>query len=296
MDTYSAVISIISGALAAGLGTQWTRRRWERRVRAEYDEAERLRMNETRHLVAVTLSEALLPYREKPAEPAPPKPAKAEEEALTDRQVIAELAHSLRTPLLAARHEADAIALSHPDRPELVKQARNIEGFVDLCDTVLATFRQLVDTARRTERLRGGSLDEIVRRLHTAVESKHKRGTTLVVMLPKEIPGYTTGYLATLLLPLIENAVEASPPHGAIRVKYDENEDYSFLRVMNNIADVTSGPVFPDDGTSTKHDGPGLGLSVVRRLADMRRGGRVTTEADGSSAQVAVRLPKERRS
>ncbi|MFL5899673.1 MAG: sensor histidine kinase [Solirubrobacterales bacterium] len=294
MDPYSAVVSVISGALAAGLGAQWTRRRWERRVRADYDEAERRRMDETRRLVAVTLSEALLPYREKPAEPAPVKPA--EEEALSDRQVIAELAHSLRTPLLAARHEADAIALSHPDLPDLVKQARNIEGFVDLCDNVLATFRQLVDTARRTERLRGGSLDEMVRRLHTAVESEHKRGTALVVMLPHGIPGYTTGYLATLLLPLIENAVEASTPHGSIRVKYNEEEDYSFLTVTNDIGDVADGPVFPDDGVSTKHEGPGLGLSVVRRLADMRRGGRVVTEVHDHVAYVRVRLPKERRS
>ena len=232
MDVYVAAVSIVAGATTAGLIASLAWPTGQRRIRREYEDAERRRMSETQRLIAVTLSEALRPLQAQvprqpaidsdatPSAPAPSgtarsapapsgtAPSAAVPEAdggLPDRQVIAELAHSLRTPLLAARHEADAIALTYPDRANLVEQAHNIEGFVDLCDTVLATFRQLVDTARRTEQLRGGPLTEVVRRLHVAAESEHKRGTTLAFpTLPSQIPGYTVSYLATLLLPLIE--------------------------------------------------------------------------------------------
>jgi signal transduction histidine kinase len=299
MDVYAVVVSLIAGALAAEMVAQRARRFWERRIRLEQESAESRRMADVQRIIATTLSEALVPYRTQPVDGPAQRERKAPsnaEGAFSDGQVIAELAHSLRTPLLAARHEADAIALSHAGRPDLVEQARNIEGFVDLCDTVLATFRQLVDTARRTERLRSGPLDQVVERLHAAVESEHKRGTTLIALsLPTAIPGYLNGYLATLLLPLVENAVEASPAAGQIRVKYDEDPEYSFLTITNTIADVPDGPVFPADGVSAKHDGPGFGLSVARRLADMRRGGRVETDASGEVARVRVRLPKELR-
>jgi signal transduction histidine kinase len=213
---------------------------------------------------------------------------------LTDSAIIAELAHSLRTPLNAARHEAAAISLSYPDNESLKAQAASISNFIDLSDTVLATFRQLVDTAKRTERLRSGPLRRVIRQVHAVAESQCNRHTRLDLdeSIPDSLPGYTTGYIATLLLPLVENAVEASPNGEAIRVELSESPDYYFLILRNQIEGSQGDTEFPSNGDSTKHDGPGLGLPVARRLADMRRGGRVESEVMGVTARVRVRLPK----
>ena len=213
---------------------------------------------------------------------------------ISDYRIVAELAHSLRTPLTAARYQADAIALSNSENPELVTQAKRIEGFVDLCDTVLAAFRQLMDTAQRVDRFRGESLPEIIRRLHGAIESKVRNFTILTdLSVPGSVPSYSTSYIATLLLPLIENAIEASPPGGEITVRYTSSTDAIMFTVDNTLSKLPDGPVFPENGRSSKHDGLGLGLTIVRRLADMQRGGQVDTSVSGNVVHVSVRLPKE---
>lgn len=102
--------------------------------------------------------------------------------------------------------------------------------------------------------------------------------------MPEAVAGYSGGYLATLLLPLVENAVEASPIGGEIIIDYEESKGYFTILIINDLVKPTPEPVFPPDGSSTKHAGPGLGLSVARRLAGMQRGGRIDTSVSGGLA------------
>ncbi|MFI5890389.1 hypothetical protein ACIA5D_09735 [Actinoplanes sp. NPDC051513] len=222
------------------------------------------------------------------AEVARPEPAPE----LTDSNIVQELTHTLRTPLHAVRYETEAIELTHPDDASLRDQCGQIGRFVDTCDVFLSVFGQVVDVARRTERLRESPLPETIRTLHSVAEAACQRGTKLTMLgVPEVVAGYQNTYLAALLMPLIENAVEASEPAGEITAEYQPEPGYTTLRVTNAVPPDAE---LPPPGLSTKHPGPGLGLKVAERLADMHRGGRVDIGLEDGRALVVVRLPDTR--
>ena len=210
---------------------------------------------------------------------------------LSDRRIIAELAHALRTPLSAIRYQADSMALSNADNQEVVSQGHNIIRFAYLCETILLTFRQLVETERQVQNLPVGTLQEMLTDLYQALRASEHNINLHIIQFPPKLPGYENSYLTTLLLPLMENAIEASGDQSHIYLEWSEN-DQSYTITMRNRVNKSAPQVFPPAGVSTKHDGPALGLETARRLAAMQRGGRIETSATNGMASVRVVLPK----
>ncbi len=79
---------------------------------------------------------------------------------------------------------------------------------------------------------------------------------------------FDPGHLRQILLNLIVNSIEASPVHGKINIRTEQNEDDAIIK----ITDEGKG-ILPDEETkifepfySSKENGTGLGLSICRKL------------------------------
>jgi nitrogen fixation/metabolism regulation signal transduction histidine kinase len=92
---------------------------------------------------------------------------------------------------------------------------------------------------------------------------------------------------------LLVNACEASPPRGVVELEtgHDDHEAWVEVRDRGTGLDpALAGRVF-EPYVSTKHRGSGLGLSLVRDIAERHRG-RVTLEnRDGGGAVARLTLP-----
>ena len=92
---------------------------------------------------------------------------------------------------------------------------------------------------------------------------------------------------------LLVNACEASPPHGVVELETGRDGDEAWVEVRDRGAGLDpalAGRAF-EPYVSTKHRGSGLGLSLVRDIAERHRG-RVTLEnRDGGGAVARLTLP-----
>jgi signal transduction histidine kinase len=213
-----------------------------------------------------------------------------------DRQerFVANASHELRSPLTVIRTEVD-VALADPDAGagELRAVGAGVLETVDRMDELLDGLMLLAQGGRPRER-RPVDLAVVARAAAARVRAH-------AVRLRLELDGAQVRgerrLLERVVENLLENAVRYNEPGGFVAVRTRVRDGAAVVRVEN------SGPVVPAataarllepferGGRARDGDGAGLGLSIVRAVAEAH-GGRVTLapRRDGGLA-VEVVLP-----
>ena len=220
------------------------------------------------------------------------------------RRFVADASHELRTPLAVMRTEVD-VALADPDAS--VEDLREAAGVVRdatiragrLVDSLLLLARSdrlQVDGLPLRERV---ELTDVARAALRAVTGEvEARGLHVAgALAPAAVLG-DRGLLERLAGNLVENAVRHNVDGGWLRVDTATVEGRARLAVEN------SGPVVPADQVSalfepfrrhgtarTARSGAGLGLAIVRAVAQVH-GGTATAQARPEGGlTVTVDLP-----
>ncbi|MFN0090480.1 MAG: HAMP domain-containing protein [Acidimicrobiales bacterium] len=199
-----------------------------------------------------------------------------------ERELVADLAHRLRTPLTALRLNIDAVR----DPAVAERLAADVE-------TLDRTVRSLIDEARRPVRTGGGPTDLVMvakERLEfwSALAEEQRRRWSL--RLPDESAPVALGAdeLAAMLDVLIENVFAHTPDSTGFAVSLQVDNGWAALTVADE------GPGFGElavlergrsGGRST-----GLGLDIARRTAQAGQGSLELRSGRGGGA-VVLRLP-----
>ena len=99
--------------------------------------------------------------------------------------------------------------------------------------------------------------------------------------------------LRQILFNLLENAVHAASPAGAVLVRGRRGEGQVLLDVEDSgpgVDPATRRRLF-EPLITTKAHGIGLGLALVKRIAERHGGGVEYSERAGGGARFTVRLP-----
>ncbi|MBO3743913.1 sensor histidine kinase [Actinoplanes flavus] len=217
------------------------------------------------------------------------------------RQLIADIAHELRTPLQNLRGYLEALAdgVLEPD-PELfaslheeaLLHQRIIDDLQDLALAeagVLTYHRGVVDLAE---------LAETCRTAHGAVAEA--AGLDLTVDAPAEMPVYADpDRLRQVFGNLIRNAIAATPPNGRIRLEVAGAGDRAVVRISDTgkgIAETDLPHVFDrfwraDAARRRGAGGSGLGLAIVSQIIADHGGTISVTSEIGRGTTFTVTLP-----
>jgi signal transduction histidine kinase len=102
------------------------------------------------------------------------------------------------------------------------------------------------------------------------------------------------GKIAQVLVNLVRNAVQASPPGGEVKVTVDETEGGALITVADHGAGMPPEVVrrLGEPFFTTKERGSGLGLGISRRIIAEHGGHLDVKSRAGEGTQIAIRLPK----
>ena len=217
---------------------------------------------------------------------------------------LATLSHELRTPLTAILGWANLLRLSNYDRDTLVNAVRTIERSAK---TQAAIIDDLLDVSRIiTGKFSISPADvDVVPIVRSVVDSAKPAAEGRRLRISVRTPPSLTiradpNRLQQMVWNLISNAVKFSDENGSIEVTVEHEDDDAVFRVTDHglgIAPDVLPRVFErfwqaDSSSNRSHGGLGLGLAIVRHLAEMH-GGTVEafSEGEGKGATFAIRLP-----
>jgi len=205
-------------------------------------------------------------------------------------RIVRELAHSLKTPIAGVESTLRTHRPDGPD-PEVGEgDWRDLLTSVELCKAVIAAFREVTRVSSEADAWAPDSVAEMISSAHEVYRKAMGRHTMLRVELPDVVSGYSSNLIVAALLPLLENAVEASPDGAEIVISSRNEPGEVRLRVHNEID--------PQYGVDGHRRGPlthdGLGLATVDRLIEDGAEGHFshTENAGGFTAEIS--LPQRR--
>jgi len=213
-------------------------------------------------------------------------------ERLNDLTTLSgEIAHELKNPLASIKGLAQLMEVEPARAQERLKILQHeVDRMRGILDEFLNFSRPLVPLAQEPVDL--GDLCRSVVALHEGVAgARHlmlvapaEQGVQLRCDRRKTIQ---------ILVNLVQNAVEASPEGGEVRVAIDRNDGFACIRVMDRGAGLSQGlqeRAFAA-GVTSKPGGSGLGLTIVRSLAEQHGGSVRLSNRDGGGCVAEVLLP-----
>lgn len=201
-----------------------------------------------------------------------------------ERETAADLSHRLRTPLTAARLNADALPDSER-KDRLVEQLDEVERVAD----------HIIDEIRRPDRQARASVTDVEEVVADRVAfweplaSDEGRTLTTRQTGGRSLVAAPEADLAAALDALIGNVFAHTAPGAPLDVSVDQSDGYVEVTVGDGGAGLPEGFSVAARGRSGA-DSTGLGLDIVRQTADAAGGELVLGSSDLRGAQLTMRL------
>jgi signal transduction histidine kinase len=214
-----------------------------------------------------------------------------------ERRFVDDASHELRTPLATLRGEIDLALTRQRDAPELEASLRSAQEDVQ-------RLQRLTDDLLLLARTRGGripvhrvetSLAALwARTIHTVESQAAAAGVTIEVDAPDDTVALDPDRMEQALRNLLENAIRYTPPGGAVQVSARRLDGTARFVVADrgpgfrpDLLSRAFEPFTRGDGETAGTTGAGLGLSIVRTVAEAH-GGSASAENTPDGARVTV--------
>jgi signal transduction histidine kinase len=218
----------------------------------------------------------------------------------SQRHFVANASHELRTPLAIMRTEVD-VALADPEASsaELRAMGDAVLETVDRCEHLIASLLLLARSQATTGH---EELVDVAALVGDCVTDLRARAQEAQIRIHTELaPAWVDadpGLLERLIANLLDNGIHHNVPGGVLSVRTEVHEGRIRLVVANGGARIDPGDVRalaePFRRLTRSGSGFGLGLSIVRSVAEAH-GGTVTLDAPASGGLVVVvDLPRPR--
>ncbi|NRG19415.1 PAS domain-containing sensor histidine kinase [Rhizobiales bacterium] len=231
----------------------------------------------------------------------------AEAASAAKTRFLANVSHELRTPLNAIIGFSDLLRNS----PHLMQNAEKSGEYIDLIHDSGRHLLQVVNDILDMSKIETGNFDLVVEPfdLPETMEAcvRMMRGEAdrkeieLVSDVPKSLQEFSADKRACkqILLNLLSNAVKFSDAGSTVVVTARRERDHLVMRVRDRGIGIARDdlerlgmPFFQaNSGYDRAHEGTGLGLSVVKGLAELHGGAVEFDSRLGKGTTVSVRLP-----
>jgi signal transduction histidine kinase len=225
-----------------------------------------------------------------------------EQQEMLRKEMTADIAHELRTPLSVIRANLDA--LTDGVYPMTKENLEPIRDSAELLDRLIEDLRtlELADAGKLALEKSAADVERLVRRVaarFTPRAAKHAQ--RIEIAAGTDLPPVDADLqrLEQILGNLVENALRHTPDGGTVRLAADS--EGSAIR----IAVEDTGPGIPpdlmdkiferfyrlDSGRARTEGGSGLGLAIARKLAEAHGGTLTAENRPEGGARFVLKLP-----
>jgi K+-sensing histidine kinase KdpD len=213
--------------------------------------------------------------------------------------LIRELSHALFTPLSRVDVIASNVISSNPGAAISEKMVKT-KSAIEICYAYLTAYRNVITVSERSSYWSPQSLQKSINSsAEVFLESLDKK-VNVGVAAPDQVGSVSNIYLLAVLLPLIENAADATENGDTIRIEVGEEGNSLVARVSNPLHEAFAGDDIFSNGFTTKtkakragqqksHEG--LGLTIVQNLLSAVSGAGITYDIADEIVTFKVTLP-----
>ena len=220
------------------------------------------------------------------------------------RRLVADASHELRTPLSVIRGEADVALAKERGAAEyreslaiILDESRRL---CRLVDDLLNLAR--ADAGHVKLRIQEFYLNELLADCCRSVGPlAASRQLAVACQCPDDVPFQgDEELLRRLVLNLLDNAIRFTPPGGKVTVSLDARDSSLRIQVADTGIGISEDSVphvfdrfYRADKARSRHEGGfGLGLSIVKWIAEAHGGTVELTSQAGAGSTFAVALPR----
>ena len=226
--------------------------------------------------------------------------------------MLSSLSHDARTPLTAMRAALEA--LQDGMAPDPVRYLASIEHDLRSIEAIVENLFVIgkLDSQQLGLHIERLDLAEVAKTAAGAIEPlAQKHDVTIIVESDGSVPMHAARIeTERMITNLLSNSIRHSPPHGTVRIVVEAGSTATSTSTSTAISTarlsvLDDGPGFPEDfvhkafhrfervdvARTRAHGGAGLGLAVVRGLAEAQ-GGQVWARP-GPGGHVTFELPQK---
>ncbi|MDE5822613.1 MAG: GHKL domain-containing protein [Paramuribaculum sp.] len=207
-------------------------------------------------------------------------------DSFSDFSVIRELNHSLATPL--SQIEVNCQLLKTKTKSNVTAQLDRIIQYVNFCRNTISAYKEILSSS-----VIGDSSDYSVSlndSFNMYCEKYHKQNLVLNLSAENNI-GISKNILMSLLSPLLENAVTASPDGKEIKLQVSQSDKTITIILENECAIVPQIQDLKKGGFSSKKNHIGTGLETVRHFLVLLKGKELQISIDKKIVKFIINIP-----
>lgn len=213
------------------------------------------------------------------------------------KRFITDAGHELKTPLTIISANVEVLEMMQEEN-EWTRNIRNqVSRTNTLVEQLVTLSRMEEENSMQTERFSlSEAVTETAELFKTAADSKEKR---LEITVGGEYSYCGEEKLIRQLVSLlVDNAVKYASEKGLIKVMLQQKGRHFYLTVWNTVEEIQKGNLdilFErfyrlDTSRNSKTGGSGIGLSIVKSIAEAHKGKVQARSEDGKSLEITVIL------
>lgn len=209
---------------------------------------------------------------------------------IESHEILSDIKHSMATPLSQILTNCELIKGSQDNNEK--EYVERIEDITKLCLVIISSY---VEQARISKGYNDMDIRQGLKTMDLYKNEYHKENVEIKYEgLPNKIEGYTNNQILTLLQPLVQNAIYASPVNGVVKLFFEQSNDRYTIKIVNQVAGVM--PTLKDLNTmgySSKAGHSGIGIQTVRNQLRMLGEDELTFELDKNTVTAVINLKKK---
>lgn len=214
-------------------------------------------------------------------------------------------AHDLRSPILAVKAVAEALEQSIPSiAPDLSEDVRMLSKSASFMGRIVDDFLDvaLIDAGQLELRLEKASLREVIAEALRVAQARARCKSVPIAFAPGPDAEMEcdASRLQQVLMNLLNNAVDHSPPGAPVTVALESQEECHLIHVRDQghgvapeVRDNLFGAFVHANDKTRGERSIGLGLAISRRIVEAHRG-QLLLDSSPAGSTFTVSLPLQR--